>query len=382
MKSPADISARLQRQWRQKFFRLEMLTTPDAWPKRYNIGLPSASDISTTPHLIREHVVRWRQVSVGEVKWREVNYRSSSEAIRMPKQWVLSRPSEWVRAADNRQLAADFDLLESLIDHAAPELHSALIVHMKLLHGRSRDELLAVLELAERLKPGDARGRPLRLLAGHGVDTKFFERHHKLLVNLLDSRFAGEVTEQGLHAFLDAAPDGEHWVLIAGLQSGLMPFVIQQVRSLELASLKQDVISANRILVVENRQCWHLLPPLEDTIAILGSGLDLDWLKAEWLDGKRIAYWGDMDTWGLIMLARARKYRPELKVLMMSRGIFEQHAKGNAVVESVVAGDQPPDTLNDAECSFYLWLLSQERGRLEQEFLPPELVREVLAGWE
>lgn len=139
-------------------------------------------------------------------------------------------------------IIADFALLECLIDHADPELHNALIMHLKPLQGRSQEELLAAVELAEKLKPGDARGRPLRLLAGHNVDTKFFERNRKLLVNLLDARFGGEISEQGLHAFLDAAPDGEHWLLLAGLQTSLFPFAIQQVRSLELATLRPEVI--------------------------------------------------------------------------------------------------------------------------------------------
>ncbi|WP_418930365.1 DUF3322 domain-containing protein [Gilvimarinus xylanilyticus] len=36
--------------------------------------------------------------------------------------------------------------------------------------------------------PGCAEGHPLRLLTGHGVDTKFFERNGRLLVRLLDER--------------------------------------------------------------------------------------------------------------------------------------------------------------------------------------------------
>ena len=272
-------------------------------------------------------------------------------------------------------------MLEHLIGHAQTECHNALIINLKLLQGRSREELLAAVELAARLKPGEAQGRPLRLLSGHGVDTKFFERNRKLLVRLLDSRYGGEVSEQGLHGFLDATPDGEHWLLLVPLQSGLLPFKIQQVRSQELATLTQDLIKASRILVVENRQCWHSLPGLDDTIAILGSGLDLDWLRAEWLEGKDIAYWGDIDTWGLAMLARARQRRPQLVALLTDRETFERHAARNAVSESVRAGEEPPDALNDEERDLYRWLLTREHGRLEQEYLPVGLVHEVLKGW-
>ena len=371
----------MQRQWQRRPFRLEMLTTVDAWPKQYSIGLPSASDMTTTPNLLREHIARWQKMSVGEVVWREMNYRASSESISVPSHWTLKRPSDWVQATGARQVAADYDLLGYLIGHATPELRNTLIANLKLLQGRSREELLAALQLAGRLKPGEAQGRPLRLLAGHGVDTKFFERNRQLLIRLLDARFAGEVSEQGLHSFLDATPDGEHWLLLAPLQPALLPFRIQQVRSQELATLAPDSIHATRILFVENRQCWHLLPQLNDTIAILGSGLDLDWLRAPWLDDKDIAYWGDIDTWGLSMLARARQYRPKLTALFMDRQTFDQHAKDNAVVEAVGAGEAPPDALNDDEKKLYRDLLLLERGRLEQEYLPAEIVHDGLEKW-
>jgi len=348
---------------------------------QYSIGIPSARDITTKPTAIQEHVALWLRVSVGEVSWRDVNYRASSEPIGMPSHWTMERPSDWVRATANRQVATDFSLLEDLIEHAAPELHSTLIINLKLLQGRSREELLEVLELAVRLQPGEAQGRPLRLLAGHGVDTKFFERNRQLLIRLLDARFLGDVSKHGLHKFLDATPDGDHWLLLVPLQEGLLTFESQQVRSKELAILPRDSVKAARILVVENRQCWHLLPQLDDTIAILGSGLDLDWLKADWLDNKYIAYWGDMDTWGLDMLARVRQLRPHVKSLLMDKITFEKYALGNAVIEPVNAGESPPVGLNDDERQFYQWLLSHERGRLEQEYLPVALVHDILGQW-
>jgi hypothetical protein len=49
------------------------------------------------------------------------------------------------------------------------------------------------------------------------------------------------------------------------------------------------------------------------TIAVLGSGQDLQWLSSEYLADKKIAYWGDMDSWGMQMLARARTYRPRVE---------------------------------------------------------------------
>lgn len=66
------------------------------------------------------------------------------------------------------------------------------------------------------------------------------------------------------------------------------------------------MLPSERVLIVENESCQHQLPSVPNTIAVLGAGFDLSWTEAEWLARKKIAYWGDIDTWGLHFLAKAR----------------------------------------------------------------------------
>ncbi len=67
-----------------------------------------------------------------------------------------------------------------------------------------------------------------------GNDSKFFERHASLLTALLDERFDGEASRQGLAGFLGALPEDDHWLLIAPLAPGLLPFAQMRVRASEL----------------------------------------------------------------------------------------------------------------------------------------------------
>ena len=63
------------------------------------------------------------------------------------------------------------------------------------------------------------------------------------------------------------------------------------------SELQATPLPAAHILLVENERCLHLLPrPLAGTIAILGAGRNLAWLAAPWLQARRVAYWGDIDT--------------------------------------------------------------------------------------
>ncbi|BBV39302.1 hypothetical protein STW0522CIT26_07740 [Citrobacter portucalensis] len=88
-----------------------------------------------------------------------------------------------------------------------------------------------------------------------------------------------------------------------------------------------------------------------------------------------------MDSWGLLMLARARRCRPTLDVLLMNRELFEQYASHSAVPEPVKAQEAIPDGLLNEEADFYRYLTRLPRGRLEQEFLPAGIVEEALVRW-
>ncbi|BAK87166.1 hypothetical protein PA39016_004130035 [Pseudomonas aeruginosa 39016] len=107
----------------------------------------------------------------------------------------------------------------------------------------------------------------------------------------------------------------------------------------------------------------------------------MQWLASAHLAGKQIAYWGDMDTWGLLMLARARLHQPAVEALLMEQELFEQYSPVSAVVEPTKALDSAPPGLLADEADFYRYLLVQERGRLEQEYLPKEQVERAIEQW-
>lgn len=378
MKSPSEIARSLARQWQQPHIRRVRLLDPGGWPHDFAIGKPSAGLFSANPQAVQRHAEAWRQVRIGEVTWESVDYRAALGPIQMPRSWRLHSPSEWVAATGDPEVRREYQLLEALVEQTDSIFHALLVTQRSLWLKKSPDEIIVTARLAARLSPGCARGRPLRLLAEHGVDTKFFERNTALLTRLLDERFEGEVSAQGLTTFLDAFEDSSHWVLVAPLSPGLLPFKRLRLTTAELAEAD---LPCSRVLVVENEQCIHQLPELPDTIAILGAGLDLQWLGSPHLAGKSLGYWGDMDTWGLLMLARARQRQPAIRALLMEKSLFARYESTSAVVEPVKAQDAAPDGLQPCEADFYRYLLARERGRLEQEYLPKDQVEKAMAAW-
>ncbi|MBT3066694.1 Wadjet anti-phage system protein JetD domain-containing protein [Rhodoferax sp. U11-2br] len=387
MKSPRQLANQLVRQWQRGDWREQhLLRNPQAWPLRLPIGEPGALSFRDDSAAVRQHLQQWRAVATqgpGQVEWTARQYRGGATPIDVPTHWVL-RPSDCAAAFEQHadgcgtQASADYRALTSVLPQVDMRFHALLLRRLALWRHLSADQIVTATRIALQLEPGCAQGRPLRALALAGNDSKFFERHDGVLKALLDELFEGEASRQGLTAFLDASPEGEHWVLVAPLAEGLLPFRRQRVTTTELQTC---AVPGRRILLVENERCLHQLPtPVPDTIAVLGSGLNLSWLSAPWLQERSVAYWGDLDTWGLAMLAHARALLPGLLVLLMDRQTFDTHAH-LAVPEPVHAPQSLANALAPSEQALDLYLRTQQRGRLEQEFLPAHLVAQAIAAW-
>lgn len=378
MKSPAELASRLARQWHNADLREQRLLDPESWPLRIPIGKPTGRAIRDDLDAVRRHLQLWRKVTVGRVDWQVVRSRSASDEIQVPVAWVLESPSEWIQTTGDRDVHREYQTLSRLAYAIDQHFHRLVIRRRRLVLDKPESEVIRCAELALQLRPGLAAGKPLRALSIAGIDSKFFERNRQLIIQMMDILFDGEVSEMGLEAFLDAEDEGHHWLLIADLDGQLLPFSQMKVRASEL---QQTPLPGQRLLIVENERCLHQLPATPGTIAVLGSGLNLSWLKAEWLTYKDVAYWGDLDTWGLAMLARARKYRPGLTPLLMTCAIFDEFGYGKAVQEPYPASPEPSGDLTPEEAALYSRLLEQERGRLEQEFLPATAVHAAIEHW-
>jgi hypothetical protein len=378
MKSPAELARRWAKQWDVADSRERRLLLPQAWPVSLSIGKPTPAQFTRHTDQVRAHLQRWRAVKVGRVVWEQTSFRGGSEPVDLPVEWVLTSPTEWAMACSDPSIQNEYERLARLVSATNPLFHRSLVRQRHLLQDKPDEQVLKAVEVTMALSPGCASGRPLRALSICGIDSKFWERHRSLLLHLLDVRFDGQVSDLGLEAFLGAPDEGEHWLLIVPLVEGLLPFTQQRVRARELTATP---LPASHVLIVENERCLHQLPRLPDTIAVLGAGLNLAWMDAAWLRERRVAYWGDIDTWGLVMLAEARRRQRHLQPLLMSFEVFAEIHSTVAVVESRPAGEEPPGELTGSEQDLYRFLRGLVRGRVEQEFVPRDRVLAELERW-
>lgn len=379
MKSPGEAAKELQRKWKSADQRESLLLREETWPIRISIGMPSPSTFKNEPAALRAHLSAWRAVAQGTIHRDSVRYQSGAEPLDVPISWEISNIDDFAAATGGGEIMASIHRLQRVLAAVDMQFHRVLVRRLSLHEAQPESDVIAAARLATRLEPGCGMGRPLRAIgADHpGVDSKFLERNQPLLKALLDARFEGQCSALGLAAFLGAVEEGEHWLLVMPLDENLLPFAKQRVRALDLA---QTALPASHILVVENEQCAHQLPRLEGTLAILGAGLNLEWLSGAAFDGKRIGYWGDLDSWGMTMLANARTWRPAVEALLMDEATFHS-SSDRAVVEPTIAGQLAPANLSPTEQKLYQLLVSSDRGRLEQEYLPIDRVHVALREW-
>ena len=326
---------------------------------------------------IKATIQLWRKIDVGRVDWQEFRFRGLAAPLLLPVSWTLRYPSEWVSACNDRQINRDFEKLSSAFNYFESCYYPVLMSFQKSLIALGGEDFKTLAKIVAELSPGCLAGAPLRSWGGHGNDTKFIERHLKLIEGLLDIRFHGEVADMGLEQFLGAQPADGHWVLLSDLGNDILAFPRIRVTT---SSLTLTALPATNILIVENESCVTAIPKVNDCIVVLGCGLDLSWLGHSPAEQKNVAYWGDIDSWGLKMLAIARQYCCSISALLMDAKTFALHEKF-AVVEPVAAGRIETNYLAPSEQDLLDAILNKSKGRLEQEFLDPRLVKDRIAKW-
>jgi hypothetical protein len=201
------------------------------------------------------------------------------------------------------------------------------------------------------------------------VHTKFIEQHVGVLTLLLDALLPPDAVEASEKQFERRyglrcdAPLVRLRLLDPLLQTRLgLPLMDVAAPSAQLAALP---CSGLRCVVVENKMVFLTLPPLPNTLAIFGSGFQIQLLRElPWLYQCPIWYWGDLDAQGFQILARFRSLFPQVVSLMMDAETFDAF-HDFAVTGTPSAIMELPQLTHDEQALFVN--LARGNLRLEQE---------------
>lgn len=297
----------------------------------------------------------------------------------------------------------DLEVLDSLIAETrmrVPELVSWVAAYpMRAIANRVIwSRLLATIEWIAAHETNDFY---LRHIDVEGVDTKFVGVNRNLLSELLDQvlpidrieadrprsdfakryRFREKPTYVRFRSLSPERSTGLPFMWSVGsaeftesteaalrAESATFPPGVSELtlRARELESIEPI---ADRVFIIENEISYLAFPDVPDAIAIFGAGFAAETLKTlSWLDRKKIVYWGDIDTYGFVILDRLRERFPDVRSMLMDRPTLLAHQS------QWVTEDTPINRslvhLTEEESDLYRALVEGHHGsrvRLEQE---------------
>lgn len=240
------------------------------------------------------------------------------------------------------------------------------------------DEWPAMLAALDWIVAQSGRGRYLREVTAPGVDTKFIERHRRLLDEMVaqvrppsaDStvpagrarsargaaaRWGFEEPQRLVQLRLDPA--------VAALPADLRHI------ALPLAQLAGLAVTPDRVLIIENQVTFLSVPVPQGGVVVWGSGFDALRLgEVPWLQGAQVSYWGDLDTHGFAILNGLRTLVPGVRSVLMDRATLLAHRDRWVVEPNPTRAELP--ALTREEAALYEELADGTLGdavRLEQE---------------
>ncbi|NHB96963.1 DUF3322 domain-containing protein [Photorhabdus stackebrandtii] len=374
-----------QREWDNLSSLKARLLGSKAFPVRVGLKPPRGrSAISDMVHFQR-FVDEWKSFPYQDlVEWSSKNFRELSEQ-RIPTFVAIESVQHLIQFLGNDALSRSkvWERNMKPFLRVEKELYPALVKCIDIVEKLSLRDAELLAKLLPQLKQGLGEGQYLRALPLIGIDTKFLENHQILIEELTDVIHKGAVSAfGGLTAWLGCLTNPKGWLTIRPLchtaMAALGGIPILQIPG-EL--LKQHELPAPNILVVENLQSGLALPDMPGTVAVIGGGKNVAWMDAAWLKGKRVGYWGDIDTWGLSILSDARDKFMDIESLMMDVETVKIHE--DRMVSEPNPVESNPLSLNEDEAQLFNDLISGrfQSSRLEQERLSSDYIRNKLMDW-
>ena len=377
-----------QKEWQNRTQCRARLKGERAFPVEIALKPPKSGNLLLKQTaLFEQFVTAWQhQPAYFQVQWTTRQYRHFG-AQQVPTKWIIPNWDNLIEVLGEK-VKSQFEswktklafLLETL--PAESSLFNVFIDHLEQIEAFSSEDLALFRDLVPQLKPQMGHGDYLRALPLVGVDTKFVERHFRLLEDVLDVLYKGAVKEQGLLSWLNCKAKPKDWLLV----KPLCPKTQQALGGLPLLRLSSEtlwdyVLPAERILIVENEQSCLALPTLTNTIAVAGGGKNVAWLAADWLINKKIGYWGDIDGDGFHILSLARERCPNLTALMIDEQTILKFQ--GRMVDEAQALNQIPPNLTAEEQELFQRLRQGDYGktRLEQERISADYIEGCLLNW-
>lgn len=389
--TPAELRARVLREWQRGRLLTASLTGELPYPWRLPLKGPTAGELAARFDEVRQWI---RALSDGaktdggrgyRLEFQEIKHRQLGRN-QMPVAAWLDTEADALALIGKRREAARWHELADMIVQAFPPL-SAWIARRPLRvleHAADWPRLLGVLDWIAAHPRSNVY---LRQIDVPDVHSKFIERQRALLGELLELILPADAIDAtapgGVAGFeqrygFRGKPALIRFRMLDGALQGLTDLTVP---AKEFAGLP---LPAHKVFITENEINFLAFPRHRDSMVIFGAGYGFEPLtEARWLRDRAIIYWGDLDTHGFAILDQLRAHFPHARSLMMDQATLMAHRPLWGREDNPTRRDLP--RLHPDEACLYE-ALRQDRIapalRLEQERIAYSWVEATLAAHE
>ena len=362
---PADVRVAVRRRW--PVLLTNLLAGQDWEPLAVPLRGPGPAEVGERLADVQAWAAEWEQAGRGplRVEYKRVGGRLIGTNQIPCRAWLDDYDQTWEFLGTRQQIRRLTEIVEQTKAQCQRLLGWLERHPVKALDlASSWTHLLATVCWVDERQ---SAGMYVRQVDVPGVDTKFIDKHKRVLTELLDLQLA----PARINA---AAPDLEgrygfrrkqDYVRLRTAAAGA-PYSELTVRADELAAPPPGVTQA---YIVENEITYLAFPLAPAAIVIFGGGYAVTVLgRLDWLVTLDLTYWGDLDTHGFAILNRLRHRFPRARSILMDRETLLAHR--SQWVPEPTPTRVALDLLTPAEQSLYQALIAGTYGpavRLEQE---------------
>jgi hypothetical protein len=373
--TPADLKVQVQKLWNRGSLLSVMVDGTKLFPLRLTLKGPDSRQLSSRFSEVRDWIARLTAAQGPyRIVWRTLNHRVLGSNDIPSELWIDTQDA--ALGLIGKCLAGDkFARLLELTRKQEPCLLPWL-ARRPLRALELADAWPLMLHLIDWMRDHPRPGIYLRQIDLCGVHTKFIERHRGVLTELFDLALPPESIDPEAtgtsnfcrrYGFRDKPLRVRLRILDPDIS--ILPACTELDITLTQSDFARLDLPIETVFVTENETNFLAFPTVPKAMVIFGAGYGFRNLAVvDWLHGKKLFYWGDIDTHGFAILSQFRECFPRATSLLMDRETLIAHREH-------WESEPAPETANlsrltETEQSLYDDLRQNRLGghvRLEQE---------------
>ena len=329
-----ELQKKAARYWSTGAFLKQWLAGEAVFPLEIPFSKPSGRTLGNDYGKVRDWIAALDRCSKPVkgsgylLDYKTVNHKQLGQQ-RLPDRIYFENRDDWLSYIGCQAAFRQFDEIAGMTKRQLPDAMPFLFEKpLKVLE--YAEDWHKLIKVCRYFQINPRPDRYIRQLDIQGVDTKFIETRKGILTDLLtlsldDDDYETSVTglaENGFERRFGLRYDEPliRFRLLDRAESGVSDM------SVPLSQFVEPVGDITTVYITENKINGLCFPAVEKAMVVFGLGYGIRSLnQVDWLKGKEIVYWGDIDTHGFSILSGVRQHFPRTESLLMDQTTLDQH---------------------------------------------------------